>query len=132
MVVLSQDLLSYEPGMMRYYAFGLARLRLLAILVLQNLAFQRARGVIFLTHYAAKVIQQSCGFLPSIPCIPHGVNAAFKHVRQVNTWPLSDARPVRCIYVSNTEMYKHQWVVIEAIALLRQSGHNLSLKFVGG
>jgi glycosyltransferase involved in cell wall biosynthesis len=132
MVVLSQDLLSYEPGMMRYYGFWLARLRLMAILVLQNLAFQRARGVIFLTHYAAKVIQQSCGSLPSIACIPHGVNAAFKQVRQVNAWPLEGARPIRCIYVSNAEMYKHQWVVVEAIALLRHRGHNLSLKLVGG
>jgi hypothetical protein len=29
-------------------------------------------------------------------------------------------------------MYKHQWVVVEAIALLRKRGHNLSLSLVGG
>lgn len=132
MVVLSQDLLSYEPGMMRYHGFSLARLRLLAILVLQNLAFRRAAGVIFLTRYAAKVIQQSCGQLPSTVCIPHGVDAAFKESRQVNTWPVVDERPIRCIYVSNAEMYKHQWMVVKAIAALRQRGHILSLTLVGG
>lgn len=132
MVVLSQDLLSYEPGMMRYYGFWLARLRLLAILVLQNLAFRRAAGVIFLTRYAAKVIQQSCGRLPSIVCIPHGVDEAFKKSRQVNTWPVAGERSIRCIYVSNAEMYKYQWVVVKAIAALRQRGHNLSLTLVGG
>jgi glycosyltransferase involved in cell wall biosynthesis len=132
MVVLSQDLLSYESGMMRYYGYGLARLRLLAILVIQNLAFRRAAGVIFLTHYAAKVIQQSCGRLPSIVCIPHGVDAAFKKSQQVNNWTGTSERSIRCIYVSNAEMYKYQWVVVKAIAALRQRGHSLSLTLIGG
>jgi glycosyltransferase involved in cell wall biosynthesis len=132
MVVLSQDMLSYEPGVMRYFGYGIARLRLLAILAIQNLAFRRAAGVIFLTRYAAKIIQQFCGALPSIAYIPHGVGAAFKHTQQVNTWPKAGARPIRCIYVSNAEMYKHQWVVVKAITLLRKRGHNLSLSLVGG
>jgi glycosyltransferase involved in cell wall biosynthesis len=132
MVVLSQDMLSYEPGVMRYFAYGLARLRLLAILAVQNLAFRRAAGVIFLTRYAGKVIQQSCGLLPSIAYIPHGVDAVFKHSQAVSSWPVSCERPIRCIYVSNAEMYKHQWVVVEAISLLRKRGYNLLLNLVGG
>lgn len=132
MVVLSQDMLSYEPGVMRYFGYGFARLRLLAILALQNLAFRRSTGVIFLTRYAAKVIQQSCGALPSIAYIPHGVDSSFKQSRAVNSWPEVGERPIRCIYVSNAEMYKHQWVVVEAISLLRKRGHNLTLSLVGG
>jgi glycosyltransferase involved in cell wall biosynthesis len=132
MVVLSQDLLSYEPGMMRFYGYGLARLRLLIILGLQNLAFRRAAGVIFLTSYAANVIQRSCGSLPHIICIPHGVDQAFQQVNPVNSWPATNRRPIRCVYVSNAEMYKYQWIVIQAIAALRQRGHNLSLSLVGG
>jgi len=132
MIILSQDLLSYEPGVMQHYEYGVGRARLLAILVLQNLAFRRANGVIFLTHYAAKVVQQSCGRLSSIVCIPHGLDAAFKRVQQVNSWPTAGERPTRCIYVSNAELYKHQWVVIKAIAALRQRGYNLSLTLVGG
>jgi glycosyltransferase involved in cell wall biosynthesis len=132
MVVLSQDMLSYEPGVMRYFGYGLSRLRLLAILGLQNLAFRRAAGVIFLTRYAGKVIQQSCGLLPAIAYIPHGVDAAFKHSQGVSSWPVAGERPIRCIYVSNAEMYKHQWVVVEAISLLRKRGYNLMLSLVGG
>ena len=132
MVVLSQDMLSYEPGVMAYFGYGIARLRLLAILAIQNLAFQRATGVIFLTRYAAKVIQKSCGFLPNVTYIPHGVDAAFQQTQTINGWPKGDERPIRCIYVSNTEMYKHQWVVVEAISLLRRRGHNLTLSLVGG
>ena len=132
MVVLSQDMLSYEPGVMRYFGYGLARLRLLAILVLQNLAFKRAAGVIFLTRYAGKVIQQSCGLLPTVAYIPHGVDAAFKQTETLRIWPRMGERSIRCIYVSNAEMYKHQWVVVKAISLLRKRGYDLTLTLVGG
>jgi len=132
MVVLSQDMLSYEPGVMRSFGYSVARLRLLAILVVQNMAFQRAAGVIFLSRYAAKVIQQSCGALRSVVHIPHGVAAAFRHTKQTASWPQSGVRPIRCVYVSNAEMYKHQWVVVRAIERLRKHGHNLFLTLIGG
>lgn len=132
MVVLSQDMLSYEPGVMSYFGFGLSRLRLLTILFLQNWAFKRAEGVIFLTRYAARIIQQSCGPLKSIAYIPHGVGEVFKKSLAVNNWPETNERPIRCLYISNTEMYKHQWVVVSAISLLRNLGFNLTLSLVGG
>ncbi len=132
MVVLSQDMLSYEPGVMRYFGYRLARLRLLAILVLQNLAFRRAASVIFLTRYAGKVIQYSCGLLPFVAYIPHGVDEIYKQTQPLHSWPINGERPIRCIYVSNTEMYKHQWVVVKAISLLRAHGYNLTLTLVGG
>jgi glycosyltransferase involved in cell wall biosynthesis len=132
MVVLSQDMLSYEPGAMRYFGYSLARLRLLAILLVQNMAFRRASGVIFLTRHAAKLIQQSCGALRSVALIPYGVGAAFSHTRRTASWPQPGTRAIRCVYVSNAEMYKHQWVVVRAIERLRKCGHDLSLTLVGG
>jgi hypothetical protein len=50
MVVLSQDMLSYEPDLMRYFGYGFARLRLLLILVLRNFTFRRSAGVIFFLY----------------------------------------------------------------------------------
>jgi glycosyltransferase involved in cell wall biosynthesis len=132
MVVLSQDMLSYEPGIMRYFGYGLSRFRLLAILLLQNLAFKRAAGVIFLTRYASKVIQHSCGLLSNVAFIPHGVGTEFKQAQVTLSWPAMGERSIRCIYVSNAEMYKHQWVVVKAIALLRARGYDLKLILVGG
>jgi glycosyltransferase involved in cell wall biosynthesis len=132
MIVLSQDMLSYEPGVMAYFGYTKARLRLLAILVVQNRAFRLAKGVIFLTQYAGKVIQQKCGQLKRIAYVPHGVGSVFKNVQVVNSWPKDAEKPIECLYVSNAEMYKHQWVVVEAIALLRKRGYNLTLKLVGG
>jgi glycosyltransferase involved in cell wall biosynthesis len=34
--------------------------------------------------------------------------------------------------VSNTDLYKHQWYVVAAIAKLRRSGYGLKLRLVGG
>jgi len=132
MVVLSQDMLSYEPGVMKYFGYTRKYLRLLAIYLIQNRAFRFADGVIFLTKYAAKVIQQSCGPLPSVAYIPHGVGMDFKKVQKTKAWPEAGVDPIRCIYVSNTAMYKHQWLVVRAIDALRKLGHNITLKLVGG
>jgi glycosyltransferase involved in cell wall biosynthesis len=137
-VVLSQDLLSYEPGVMSSFAWGRARLRLLAIRYLQNAAFRRASGVIFLTQYAANLIQSICGHLRNIQVIPHGVNPRFFENSQAittdktvfSTGTKSD--PIRCLYISNAALYKYQWVVIEAIGLLRQKGIAIELDLVGG
>jgi glycosyltransferase involved in cell wall biosynthesis len=132
MVILSQDMLSYEPGVMRYFGFSFVRLRLIAILYLQNAAFRNAKSVIFLTRYAAELIQKSCGPLSSITYIPHGVDSQFNLSFNKDKLRNYFNRNINCIYVSNAEMYKHQWVVVEAIALLKKSGYNLSLTLVGG
>lgn len=130
-IVLSQDLLSYEPGVMQKYSWGRERIRLLLILWLQNAAFKRATGVIFLTNYASKVIQKNCGPLSNFKVVPHGVGTNFLKVNQERHWPMGD-NPINCIYVSNTALYKNQWHVVRAIELIRDEGVNVSLTLVGG
>ena len=125
-VVLSQDMLSYEPGVMRLFGWGKARLRLLTILWLQNMAFRHADGVIFLTHYAGGVIQQSCGPLPRVAYIPHGVGSNFQQIQRQVKWPKPGERPIRCLYVSNAALYKHQWVVVRAVEMLRKQGIDIN------
>lgn len=132
MVILSQDMLSYEPGIMRLFGYSKARLRLLTILLIQNRAFRFADGVIFLTKYASTVIQQSCGFLTRVAFIPHGVGKDFKRKRYTNDWSDNKECPITCIYVSNAALYKHQWVVVDAINKMRKYGHNINLTLVGG
>ncbi len=132
MVVLSQDLLSYEPGIIQCFGYGFRRLRLIAILIAQNLAFRRADACIFLTRYSAELIQRSCGRLRSFRCIPHGVDDVYRDSTPIAAWPTTDGDSIKCIYVSNAEMYKLQWKVVEAVSLLRESGYNISLLLVGG
>ena len=132
-VTMSRDMLSYEPGVIELFGFSKARLRLILLRYMQNRSLRAADGVIFLTRYAAKIIQQSCGILRSVAYIPHGVGPAFKQAQRVSVWPkLKEERSIRCLYVSNAELYKHQWVVIQAISSLRKRGHNLTLTLVGG
>ena len=131
MVVFSQDLLSYEKGVMRLFGIGRKRIRLILILLLQNLAFQRANGVIFLTHYAGELIQNSCGKLNNVAYIPHGIEDGFKNNMKLCSWPANLNDSIRSIYVSPIMPFKHQHEVVDAISILRSRGHNISLSIVG-
>jgi glycosyltransferase involved in cell wall biosynthesis len=134
LVVLSQDLLSYEPGVMQSYPHGYTHLRLQAIKMIQNIAFRRSRGVLFLTQYAADLIQQSCGRLSHTAIAPHGIDEGFRRINRpdASAAPENAEQPIRCIYVSNADLYKHQWHVVEAIRLLWNRGYRAELKLVGG
>lgn len=131
-VVMSRDMLSYEPFEMRRYGISKARARLIALRFIQSRSMRRADGVIFLTNYAAKVIQGVTGKLPRVSVIPHGLGANFKQNSSRRVWPQAPDADIRCLYVSNAAMYKHQWVVVRAIDELRKRGHNLSLLLAGG
>lgn len=130
-VVLSQDLLSYEPDVMKSFS-GKRWLRLYLILHLQNWAFRRARGVIFLSQHSAKLIQESCGALSRTTVVPHGIDADFLNVQARTDWSAEHQAPIECVYVSNAEMYKHQWQVVRAIGQLRKTGLPVRLTLVGG
>jgi len=131
-VVLSQDLLSYEPGVLKLYKFSFYKIRLYLIYFLQNIAFKRASGVIFLTEYSKIVIQNHIGVLPESTIIPHGVNDEFKNFkfsRLLN----SSSKKINCVYVSNALLYKYQWNVVRAIELIRnEEGLDISLTLIGG
>lgn len=131
-VTMSRDMLSYEPGVIERYGFSKARLRLALLRYIQNRSLKFASGAIFLTRYAATVIQQSCGSLPNVSYIPHGVGSEFKCTNVLNKWPKKGERPISALYVSNAAPYKHQWVVVQAIELLRDRGHDITLTLIGG
>lgn len=130
LVVMSQDMLSYEAGVMQSFGLGRARLRLHAILHIQNRAMRRADGVIFLTRYAAGVLQGATGTLPRTVVIPHGVDEVFRNGSR-HIWPGVGVRPIQCLYVSNVAPYKHQWSVVRAVRLLRARGHAMKLVLAG-
>jgi glycosyltransferase involved in cell wall biosynthesis len=129
-VVMSRDMLSFEPGEMRRYAVSMAWLRLVALRYVQIHALRHATGTIFLTRYAADVIQRLSGPLPSVRIIPHGVTDSFRLSKRPRMWP-GNGDAIRCIYVSNVDRYKHQWHVVTAIARMREAGHRITLTLVG-
>lgn len=131
-VTMSQDMLSYEAGEIQRFGLSKARLRLILLRYMQDQSMRMSDGMIFLTRHAAKVIQKSSGKLARIAFIPHGVGAEFKQQTLARQWPTSSDRSIRCLYVSNAAMYKHQWMVVRAIAALRKRGYNLELTLAGG
>lgn len=131
-VTMSRDMLSYEKGEINRFRLGFDFIRLLILRYIQNNSFKKSDGTIFLTKYAATTIQESCGRLFNYKIIPHGVNKLFRFKSNMGVWDNLDKKKIECIYISNVAMYKHQWNVIKAIKHLRDKGHLLSIKFVGG
>jgi glycosyltransferase involved in cell wall biosynthesis len=130
-IVMSRDMLSYEKGEMQRFGFSVARIRLILLKYIQAFSMKKANAVIFLTKYAANVIQNFTGKLPEYFIINHGVGNEFR----INVIPklfFKSGEVIKCIYISNTSMYKHQWHVIRAIKILREQGFNLKLLLVGG
>ncbi|WP_347901354.1 glycosyltransferase family 1 protein [Pseudomonas purpurea] len=129
-ISMSRDMLSFERGEMERYGFSLARLRLLLLRYVQVSSLRRASGALFLTKYASDVIQSFTGALSNVRIIPHGLSEKFRHA------PLTsdgvEDREIRCVYISNADLYKHQWHVVKAIKQLRDAGQSLSLHLVGG
>lgn len=135
-VTLSQDLLSYEPGEMARYGISPARLRLLALRWVQNASFRRSAGVLFLTRYAADLVQEATGPLAEVAVIPHGIDPAFR-AREDRGGASGggggrEGAPVRLVYVSAAAPYKHPWNVVRAVEELRREGHDATLLLLGG
>jgi glycosyltransferase involved in cell wall biosynthesis len=125
-------MLSYERREIARYGLSLGRLRLFILRFVQNRSLKKASGALFLTEYAANTICTWTGPIAKFKVIPHGVGSDFKNAQQKLTWPNGNERPIRCLYVSNTAMYKHQWNVVRAIKELRDEGYNVNITLAGG
>jgi glycosyltransferase involved in cell wall biosynthesis len=134
-VTMSRNLLPFEWKELSRFGFSKRALRYLALRYILKLSFKRSDGVIFLTRYAYERINRFTGPLRgSISIIPHGVNDRFfenpRPQSLIDTY--TDDQPMRIIYVSNIDNYKHQWKVIEAVGNLRsKTGWPVSLDLVG-
>ena len=101
-VTMSRDMLSYEPGEIQRFGFSLARIRLLLLRYMQNASLKRADGVIFLTQYAANVIQSSCGVLKNVRIVPHGVADNFRQSPTNYLHASGGENKINLLYVSNS------------------------------
>jgi len=130
-VTMSRDMLSYEKGEMQRFGFSKQRIRLELLKIMQNSSLKYSTAAIFLTKYASKVIQKSSGKISNVKIIPHGVSNNFRVPTNNGIW--SDKKEkIRCVYVSNVELYKHQWNVALAIQNIKKKGYDISIDFIGG
>ena len=113
-ITMSRDMLSYEKGEIERFKLSFNALRLLALRYIQNYSLKNSNGAIFLTKYAASKIQKSCGKIENFRFIPHGLDKKFHNIKLKENWPQYNEK-IKIIYVSNTDLYKHQWHVIDAV-----------------
>ena len=121
-VTMSRDMLSYEPGEMARYRFGKSWLRLFLLKFVQNQSMRASNGVIFLTNYASNIIQRSCGHLKNVRIINHGISENFRCKPSIE----NRRKYQEIIYVSNVDLYKHQWHVVRACSILEMKDLRLN------
>jgi glycosyltransferase involved in cell wall biosynthesis len=133
-VTMSRNLLPFELKELFRYGWSLRTLRFLILRLIQSRSFRKSDGVIFLTQYAASAVLKVTGKLRGqTRQIPHGLNDRFtKAPKEQHAISYYDNHnPYRILYVSNIELYKHQWNVVKAVANLRSLGLPVVLDLVG-
>ena len=133
-VSMSQNLLPFEPS--EYKRFGISKttLRFLLLRYSQSKTFQKSAGVIFLTQYAKSAVEAITGKLHTTKLIPHGISSKFfkEPKSQFSYDQRSDFQPIKVLYVSIINQYKHQWNVVAAIDVLRKKyNYPIELILVG-
>jgi glycosyltransferase involved in cell wall biosynthesis len=133
-VTMSRNMLPFEWRELSRFGFSLTTLKLAVLRWSQSRSFRRADGTIFLTRYAFDTVTKITGPLAGeTSIIPHGVDTRFRMVprRQRSASELTTADPLRVVYVSTIDEFKHQWHVVEAIGRLRQDGIPIRLDLYG-
>lgn len=134
-VVMSRNMLPFEPAERARFGLGVTRARLELLRLAQGAQFTGADGVIFLTRYARDRV---LGQLPSPPrqhtIVPHGVDDSLRAEPREQRAPgaFTEADPLRLLYVSTVSPYKHFAAVADAARSLRAGGLPVSMEFVGG
>ena len=133
-VAMSQNLLPFDRTERSRFGLSRVRLRYHLLEYLQAKTFRRAQGVIFLTETARRVTEARTGPLQGDAAIvPHGLaERFFQPPRAARTVAAcTPENPLRILYVSIVNLYKHQWHVVAAVSRLREEGYPVQLDLVG-
>jgi glycosyltransferase involved in cell wall biosynthesis len=128
-VVMYQNSLPFDARESLRYGLSRALLRLVALRLGQFSSFKKADGVIFLSQFAQRTISR---LFPAVTeksmIIPHGIVDFFRCPPKVKS-----SQPMKLLYVSTVDMYKHQWQVVKALRILVDRGYkDLHLDLIGG
>jgi glycosyltransferase involved in cell wall biosynthesis len=131
-VTMSRNLLPFEWRELRRYGLSPTGLRLLLLRTSLTGSFRNANGTIFLTRYAQNAVTAVTGRLSGATVIiPHGLEPAFFHAERIPRASPTVTEPLRILYVSIVDLYKHQWHVATAVARLRAEGLPVALTLIG-
>jgi glycosyltransferase involved in cell wall biosynthesis/predicted dehydrogenase len=133
-VTMSRNMLPFDLRELLRYGVSTLTVKFLLLRWTQARSFRHADGTIFLTRYAHDAVLAVTGLLRGqTATVPHGVDTRFFEPPRPPR-ALADcsaAAPLRIVYVSMVDVYKHQPRVAEAVAQLRAQGLALHLDLVG-
>lgn len=129
-VVMCRDMLAFDKNAYNLYSvFSYEYWRLFALRKIRRYAFKNADAVIFLNKYVADYINNNVAEVKKYEIIPHGIGKQF--LTEKNSNVINSSGTIKCVYVSNLALYKHQWNVARSIHELRKSGYNVEIDFIG-
>ncbi|MCF8196953.1 MAG: glycosyltransferase family 4 protein [Polynucleobacter sp.] len=133
-VTMCRNMLPFEWREIHRLGFRLQSLKLLLLRWIQLISFQRASGLIFLTAYARNSITKLVRLASDrVTTIPHGISLDFFMSPRPQS-PISQysvESPYTLVYVSKTDLYKHQDKLVYAVGKLQNQGYPLRLILVG-
>ncbi len=127
-VILNNNLLPFELKESLWYGFSLITLKYLLLSFSQKSSFKRSDGIIFLSNYAKRIVQNKINHRNTV-VINHGINERFFFKRKIKEFRQKDE--IRIINVSAIEPYKDQKKIVKAINILNKEGFNLKLFIYG-
>ena len=134
-VTMCQNLLPFMWKELLRYKISYFTFRLILLRYCQLRTFRRAAGLIYMSDDSRQRVENGLvepGKPPST-VVHHGVDEAFfREPPSGVSWAGRDQNnPIRLLYVSIVDMYKHPWNVAEAVARLRNEGLPVELTLVG-
>jgi glycosyltransferase involved in cell wall biosynthesis len=128
---MSRDMLSFDLREFNRYLFSISWIRLVFLKYVQLSSFKNSLATIFLTNYARNKISEYQKLTYFSAVINHGISEDFR-INKKNKINLSQEDEIVLTYVSNADLYKHNWKLIEAVFQLRaELKMNIKLQLIG-
>jgi glycosyltransferase involved in cell wall biosynthesis len=134
-VTMCRNMLPFDWKELSRYGFSITTFRLILLRFIQTFSIKNSDGVIFLTSFARNAVLSCVGPISGkSTIIQHGVN--YRFTNSGNKTPrlrsINSEKIIKLIYVSKIDVYKHQWVIVEGIAIARrETGLDLRLTLIG-
>jgi glycosyltransferase involved in cell wall biosynthesis len=128
-VTMCQNLLPFDRSEIRRFPpLSLERQRQHFRYHIESKSFEQAQGVSFPSRYALEKVEAMGTRLENTAVVPYGVDDRFRRKPSDGGLPASST----ILYISPKYIYKHQWHVAHAVAILRKrTGVDFRLELVG-
>ncbi|MEQ8925276.1 MAG: glycosyltransferase family 1 protein [Fulvivirga sp.] len=128
-ISMCQNLLPFENAEKARFGLSLTRIRLEVLKLIQLRSFKNAEGVIFLSDYSKRKVENMSVSMKNCVVIPHGVSEIFETLRVKSNEEFNDTTNI--LYVSSIDQYKHQWNVVKAVYDLIDQHYKIKLTLIG-